>query len=304
LVLGVGTADAKKKHKKPKAVPVTTVSASKSTSVDNQQVTVTATCPAGLLAVGGGFLSPPVLADGAPTDLNIVYESRRSGDAAWQVSAVREDASGAGPDLAVTANVDCRSAKLAGKKPGKKASVAKKKKKKKLTVSEVSGTSTAAGSSGTQATAAATCPPNTQALGGGFSSSPTPNLSGPLSYPFFWADYRNSPTSWTAAFSNVGSVARTVTSYAYCAAGLKIAETSATTALPGSTTTASTAIAVSLPCPRGKALLGGGFNNTPASASSAVAILTASAPAAGAWQVGALNFSMTPGTLGALGYCA
>jgi hypothetical protein len=266
---------------------------------------VTATCPAGLLAVGGGFLSPPVLAGGAPTDLNLVYESRRSGDAAWQVSAVREDTSGAGPDLAVTASVDCRSAKLVAKKPaGKKATVAKKKKRKKLTISEVSGSSTAAGSTGTQATAAATCPPNTQALGGGFSSSPTPNLSGPLSYPFFWADYRNSPTSWTAAFTNVGSVARTVTSYAYCAAGLKIAETSASAALPGSTTTASTATAASLPCPGGKALLGGGFNNTPASASSAVAILTASAPAVGSWQVGALNFTMTPGTLGAFGYCA
>jgi hypothetical protein len=305
LLLGVASADAKKKHKKPKSPPVTVISASKPTSADGQTVTVTATCPSGLLAVGGGFLTPTVFDSGAPTDINIVYESRRSGDAAWQVSAAREDTGGSGPDLAVTANVDCRSAKLAVKKPaGKKASAAKKKKRKKLTITEVSASATAAGSSGSQATAAANCPPNTQALGGGFSSSPAPNLSNPLSYPFFWANYRNSPTSWTAAFSNVGSAARTVTGYAYCATGLKIAELTTTAPLAGSSSTASTATAMTPHCPGGKALLGGGFNNTPATASSAVAILTGSEPVNGSWQVSGFNFSPTSGTIGSSSYCA
>src|SRR6266540_2545290 len=103
LLLGVATADAKKK--KPKSPPVTTVSAAQSTSRDNQQVTATATCPPGLIAVGGGFQSPPVLDAGAPTDLNLVYESRRAGDGAWQVSGVREDTGAAGPDLPLTATV-------------------------------------------------------------------------------------------------------------------------------------------------------------------------------------------------------
>jgi hypothetical protein len=305
LLLGVGTAEAKKKHKKPKSPPVTVVSASKPTSADGGTVTVTATCPSGLLAVGGGFLTPAVFASGAPTDINVVYESRRSGDAAWQVSAAREDTAGSGPDLPVTANVDCRSAKLAAKKPaGKKASAAKKRRRKKLTVTEVSASATSAASSGSVATTSATCPPKMQALGGGFSSSPTPNLSGPLTYPFFWANYRNSPTSWTAAFTNVGPVARTVTGYAYCAAGLKIAELNTTSPLAGSSSTASTATAITPLCPGSKALLGGGFNNTPAAASSAVAILTGSEPVNGSWHVSGFNFSPTPGTIGSSSYCA
>jgi hypothetical protein len=69
LVLSVGTADAKKQHKKPQSPPVTVISASKSTSSDNQQVTVAAACPSGLIAVGGGFLNP-VFDEGSPTDLN------------------------------------------------------------------------------------------------------------------------------------------------------------------------------------------------------------------------------------------
>jgi hypothetical protein len=305
LLLSVGTAEAKKKHKKPKSPPVTVVSATKSTSLDGQTVTVTATCPSGLLAVGGGFLTPAFFDSGSPTDLNIPYESRRSGDAAWQVSAAREDTNGPGPDLTVTANVDCRSAKLAAKKPaGKKATAAKKKRGKKLTITEVSVSATSAASTGAQATIPATCPPKTQALGGGFSSSPTPSLSGLLAYPFFWANYRNTPTSWTAAFANVGSTARTLTTFAYCAAGLKIAETSASAPLAGSSPTASSATATSPLCPGGKALLGGGFNNTPAAVGSAVAILTASGPVSGTWQVGAFNFSTSPGTLGSSSYCA
>ncbi len=123
VLLGAASAEAKKKHKKPKSPPVSTVSATKTTSADNQQLTVTATCPSGLIAVGGGFLSPPVLDAGTPTDLNLVYESRRVGEGAWQVSSVREDEGSTGPDLSLTAIVDCRSTKLTAKKrAGKKAS--------------------------------------------------------------------------------------------------------------------------------------------------------------------------------------
>jgi hypothetical protein len=104
--------------------------------------------------------------------------------------------------------------------------------------------------------------------------------------------------------SNVGNTARTVTSYAYCAAGLKIAETSADAALPPSAGTASSAIALTPPCSKGKALLGGGFNNPPITTASAVAILTGSSSANGSWQVGAWNFSTNAGTLGSRGYCA
>jgi hypothetical protein len=307
VLIGAASAEAKKKHKKPKSPPVTVVSASKSTSTDNQQVTVTATCPPGLLSVGGGFLSPALLVEGAPTDLNVVYESRRAGDTAWQVSAVREDSDANGPALEVTASVDCRTAMLAAKKPAsKRAVVAKKKKKKKKTlrITEVSASGASAPAAGARAEAIASCPPGTQALGGGFSSSPAPDLSAHASFPYFWADHRTSLTGWRAAYSNVGTIARTVTSYADCAAGLNVTETSGGATLPASGTTVGGAPAASPPCPSGTALLGGGFNDTPASMTSALALLTGSSADNGSWRVTALNGATVAGTIGSIGYCA
>jgi hypothetical protein len=306
LLLGVASADAKKKQRKPKSPPVTTVSAARTTSADNQQVTATATCPSGLIAVGGGFTSPPVLDAGTPTDLALVYESRRAGDNAWQVSAVREDEGSPGPDLPLTAIVDCRSTKLASKKPaGKKASTAKKKKKKKLRIIEATGSAVAAPEDAAQASATATCPAKTTALGGGFSSSPTPVATSPGSaFPYFWSNHRANPTSWFAALSNVGTVSRTVTSYAYCAAGLKVAETTAPVSLPASETTVNGATATTPPCPKGKALLGGGFDNTPATESSAIALLTGFSPANGSWKLETLNFRDASGAITSFAYCA
>lgn len=197
LLLGAAAADAKKKKKKPASPPVTVVSATGSTSADNEPVTVTAACPSGLLAVGGGFDSPVLLSGGAPTDVNLVYESRRTGQRSWQVSAVRENSGGPGPSLPTIAYADCRSSKLSSKKPGKKASAAKKKAKKKLRITELSGSATSAATPGSQVTANASCPTGTKALGGGFSSSPAPNLgSGSVSYPIFWASYRTSSSDW------------------------------------------------------------------------------------------------------------
>jgi hypothetical protein len=304
LLLGVASADAKKK--KPKSPPVTAVSAARSTSGDNQQVTAEATCPSGLIAVGGGFQSPPVLDAGAPTDLNLVYESRRAGDNAWQVSGVREDEGSDGPDLPLTAIVDCRSTKLAAKKPaGHKASSSKKKRKKKLRIIEATATAVAAGADEAQAQASATCPGKTKALGGGFSTSPTPVSTSPGSaFPYTWSNHRTSPTTWFAAISNVGTVERTLTSYAYCAAGLKIAEKTASVPLPASGPTVISATAVTPPCPKGKALLGGGFDNTPATQHTSVALLTEFNPANGSWRLGTLNLSLTAGTISSSAYCA
>jgi hypothetical protein len=304
LLLGVASADAKKK--KPKSPPVTAVSAARSTSGDNQQVTAEATCPSGLIAVGGGFQSPPVLDAGAPTDLNLVYESRRAGDNAWQVSGVREDEGSPGPDLPLTAIVDCRSTKLAAKKPaGKEATAAKKKKKKKLRIIEATASAVAAGEDAAQASAPATCPGKTKVLGGGFSSAPTPSSLSPGSaFPYVWSNYRTTPTTWFAALSNVGSVTRTLTTYAYCATGLKVAETTAAVPLPASGQTVASAAATSPPCPKGKALLGGGFNNTPATLNGGLVLLTGSNPANGSWQLGTLNLFNVPGTISTYAYCA
>jgi hypothetical protein len=303
VLLGAASVEAKKKHPQPKSPPVTTVTATKATSADNQQLTVTATCPSGLIAVGGGFLAPPVLS-GGPTDVNLVYESRRAGEDAWQVSAVREDTDTAGPDVPLTAIVDCRSTKLVAKKPaGKKASSAKKR-AKKLRITEASAAAVAPGVDAAQATATATCPGKTRAIGGGFSSSPTPVATEPEAFAYIWSSHRSSPTTWFAAISNVGGTARTVTSYAYCAAGLKVAETNASVPLPASGETVISATAAAPPCPRGKALLGGGFDNTPATESGALALLTGSSPVNGSWQLATLNVNVAPGTISSTAYCA
>jgi hypothetical protein len=302
VLLGAAPADAKK-HK-PKSGSVTTVSATKTTSGDNQQLTVTASCPPGLIAVGGGFLSPAILDAGSPTDINLIYESRRAGDGAWQASSVREDEGSTGPDLPLTVNVDCRSAKLAVKKPAGKASAAKKG-KKNLRIVEASASAVAAPIDEAQASATATCPRKMKALGGGFSSSPTPSAISPNSaFPYTWSNHRTTPATWLAAISNVGKVARTVTSYAYCAAGLKISEKSTGASLPPSGSTVISATVTSPRCPGGKSLLGGGFDNSPATKSSALALPTAFDPVNGGWHLETLNFNQAPGTIRSIGYCA
>jgi hypothetical protein len=200
--------------------------------------------------------------------------------------------------------VDCRSARLsAKKKPAKKASSAKKKKKRKLTIIEASATGSAATNS--EGTATANCPTNTQALGGGFSSSPDPDLSGSSAFPFFEKNYRTAPGAWTSTFYNIGATTRSVTSYAYCASGLKIVDSVGTATLPGSSgSEIGSATAVSPPCPPRRALLGGGFNNPVVASMSAVAILNTSQPVGSTWQETALNDSNSSGTLESHGYCA
>ena len=295
------TASAKKKHKKPASPPVTVVTSAQSATTANQAITVTASCPSGLLAVGGGFRAPPTFDGSSFNGVYFIYESRRASVGSWQVSAVRQDSGGSFP---VTVSVDCRSARLsAKKKPSNKASAAKKKKKRRLTITEVSATGSAA--SNTEGSATATCPPNTQALGGGFSSSPTPSLGGSTAFPFFERSYRTAPGAWTSAFFNIGTPTRTVTSYAYCAARLKITDSVGTATLPGSTSsTIGGATAVSAACPPRRALLGGGFKLPSAAPGSAFAIINTSQPVGGTWQVTALNDSTSPGTIESHGYCA
>jgi hypothetical protein len=304
LLLGVATADAKKKKKKPKSAPVTVVSATKSTSADGELATVAATCPAGKIAVGGGFTSPLLISETTLTDLYIVYESRRLGDNAWQVSAGREHSSGAAPSVPLTAIADCRSTTLTPKK-AKRASTAKKKKKRKLLrVTEVSATGVSAGNI-QQSTASAVCPAGTQAIGGGFSSSPAPMLTGSNSFPVFFANYRSSPTTWFSGFTNSGSINHTATSYAYCAAGLKLKETSAAFTVPASSMAGIQSKTLPTPsCPKGLALLGGGFNSTPPMAGGPLPIWTRFGPAGPTWEVGMYNVSPVTDDLTSLAYCA
>lgn len=280
-----------KQSKKPKSPPVTVVRATGVTSSDGANVTVTASCPAKKIAVGGGFDSQARFTGVTLEDLHIVYESRRSSPRSWTASAVREDSAGAGPDLPLTTSVRCRTARRGGKKS-----------KKKLAITEVPATATAPANAA-QAAATAVCPGKQKALGGGFSSSPQPVLTGLNAFPFFWADQRTSPNSWQAAFTNSGPTPRTVTSYAYCAPGVKLAQVTGTATLPASGPGIATALAASPKCRKGRALLGGGFSNTPVGPGGSIALLTSSQPSSGAWQVGAFNISSFAGSLGAQGIC-
>ena len=303
LLLGVAAADAKKKKKKPKSPPVTVVSATKSTSADGELATVTATCPAGKIAVGGGFTSPLLISGTALTDLHIVYESRRIGDSSWEVSGGREHSSGAAPSVPLTAIADCRSTTLSTKKP-KKASAAKKKKRKVLRITEVSATGAPAATA-QQSTATATCPVGTQAIGGGFSSTPDPKLTGSSSFPVFFADYRSSPTTWFSGFTNSGAINHSVTSYAYCAAGLNPRETTVSFTVPASSMAGIQSKTLPSPsCPKGLALLGGGFNSTAPTSGGPLPIWTRSGPAGPTWEIGMYNLSPVEDSLTSLGYCA
>jgi hypothetical protein len=303
LLLGVATADAKKKKKKPKSPPVTVVSATKSTSADGELATVVATCPAGKIAVGGGFTSPLLISGTTLTDLYIVYESRRIGDNAWQVSGGREHSGGAAPSVPLTAIVDCRTTALSTKKP-KKAAASKKKKRKVLRISEVSATGNSA-LTAQQSVAAATCPAGTQAIGGGFSSAPEPELTGSNHFPVFFASYRSSPTSWFSGFTESGNTARTVTSYAYCASGLKLSETNSSLTVPASSMAGIESRTLASPgCPNGLALLGGGFNSSAPASGGPFPIWTKSGPAGPTWEVSMYNISETPDSLSSFGYCA
>jgi hypothetical protein len=306
LLVIPATAAAKKKHRKPKSPPVTVVSATKSTSADGELVTITPTCPPGQLAVGGGFIAPLLISGTTLTDLHIVYESRRVGDNAWQVSAAREHGGGPAPQLSITASADCRSATLTQKKSKKAVSGKKRKKRRKpLLITEVSATGSAATASGKQSTATASCPAGTLAIGGGYSSAPAPNLTASSSFPVMWQSYRSSPTSWLSTFTNSGATAHTMTSYAYCAAGLNVQEASASASLPASSMAGIQSTTLPSPsCSNGRALLGGGFTSTPPTSMGPLPILSKSAAAGPAWEFGVYNLSGAPDSVSSVGYCA
>ena len=123
--------------------------------------------------------------------------------------------------------------------------------------------------------------------------------------PFIWADYRNGPGSWRAALTTGSSIAHTLTSYAYCAAGLKVVETSSDVALPAIGPVIQFRTASAPPCPAGKTMLGGGFSNPPATVSSGIPFLTNFSSLHGdGWRVTAFNFNVVAGTLDSRGYCA
>jgi hypothetical protein len=293
-LIAAAPAGAAKGKKKKAAAPVVR-SATATTTQTGQLLSVPAACPNGTRATGGGFNVPP---DGTPTDdLQIVYESRRFGPTGWISSAVRVDGDGTNDAVPLTTYVHCRSPKLKNK-PG-----VKKGKRKRLNLLEAASAS-APTAQGIPVTASATCPGKHRAVGGGFSSSPVPDVAGPGGFPVHWQTMRTGAKTWSSSMTNSGSALRTITSFVYCADGVSASQVSGSAPIAGSMgPTIGSATAIAPACPGKRRLLGGGFNNSPAGLSAPVAQPTQSAAVTGQWRSGALNLSATPGTLSALGYC-
>lgn len=299
---------AEAKKKKVKVAPIIVATGSATSTVDDQAIVATATCPKGKIAVGGGFSSERFPPSGALSDLNIIYESRRTSERSWNVLAVREDASSSGPALTVTASVYCRTPKLKPKGSAKAvaAKTKQKKKKKKLVITQASATSPALGAMNSVQTATAACPGNQKVLSGGFSSAPPPELGGSNSIPVIWQSYANAPHSWITSATQGGAVVpHTVTSYAYCARKANTTSVSGTAQLAGAAAgNFPSGSATTGPCPKARRLVGGGFNHPQvALPGGPVFYITESRATASRWTAGAVNALPPPIQLAAVGGC-
>jgi hypothetical protein len=291
-----GAAKGKKKVKPPP--PVVSATAAASTSSDGQIVTPTAVCPPGTVALGGGFSGEVGREAGAPTDLYVVQESRRDSPTSWHIEAAREDkGTQLGNPISITVAVYCQSPKLGKAKKRKKH---RKPKRRHLLISEVSATGPLAGQ-GAQSTATASCPAGLNAISGGYSVSPAPDLTQTYPrFPLVWADHASSAQAWTASERTFGTTAMTLTSYAYCA------NTSPALALAGSGSVSAeqTGSATTPPCARNRPLIGGGFDNAQATPGGTAEVAFESIGSAGGWKTSAFNVvGGAPASLRAIAYC-
>ena len=199
LLLPASSALAKKKHKKPKGLgPVVTATATGNVVGNAGDIsTADAVCPAGLQAVGGGFLTPY----SGSSALEIVA-SYRSSVSTWRASAV--DAIGAG---SVTSYAYCRKATPA--------------------IADISASAPVASGFGHNVLVRAECPPGVAAVSGGFQTTtgPLPAQAvttessvggGPVPGGTPGVGY------WDVTAQNNASGAQTVTAHVYCMAGIRV----------------------------------------------------------------------------------
>lgn len=118
------------------------------------------------------------------------------------------------------------------------------------------------GGAGTTASAVATCPPRTRAVGGGF-AVPILNISPGGSQPVTYESRRIGQRKWRASAAETANPGASVTSFVYCRSGVPRASTKTATAtvppFPGTTTQTS----ISARCPGRTKALSGGFAVTP-----------------------------------------
>lgn len=286
LVLALsGTAIAAKQKAKKKGLGgvVTRTATSPTGTTTGQILTATATCPKGKKAFGGGFSALPA----NDSSLIFVDESRRSGPRSWLAAGTFFAISGGATPLSITASVHCR--RLA-----------------KTPAETATPVPVLANTNNVPFTAIARCQGKKQRLiSGGFDYSPPSNGNVNLALI-----YENQPAgrTWRASIQNSGAgVARTLTSYAYCAKGLakapKIVSGSNALTLPSALDPISASTAA---CPGKTRLSAGGFaspfpTNLPMTARP---LYTENALGGSVWSARAISgFGGGPLTITTLGIC-
>lgn len=282
-----GTAVAAKQKAKKKGLGgvVTRTATSPTGTTTGQVLTATATCPKGTKAFGGGFSALPA----NDSSLIFVDESRRSGPRSWLAAGTFFAIAGGPTPLSVTASVHCR--RLA-----------------KTPVEVATAVPVLANTNNVPFTAIARCQGKKQRLiAGGFDYSPPSNGNVNLALI-----YENQPAgkTWRASVQNSGAgVARTLTSYAYCAKGLKapkIVSGSNALTLPSALDPIS---ASTVACPSKSRLSAGGFaspfpTNLPMTARPLYTESTLATTAGAVWRASAISgFGGGPLTITTLGIC-
>jgi hypothetical protein len=188
-VLTATPAVAKKKGKKKGLGPVVTaVAAGNSTSAAGQTSTATATCPAGTVAMGGGFTTQFTSSGALAVD-----NSFRSSNQSWTASG--ENVSGA---ASITTYAYCRR----NRKP----------------ITDVTAAGVIPSGPFTHGTAAAACPGGTQLISGGYQTTSGPAADA-VTFP--QVNATTTPGIWTVRSVNNSAGTQTLTAHAYCTTGIK-----------------------------------------------------------------------------------
>lgn len=240
--------------------------------------TVTAVCPSGQRATGGGFrVTRGVI---APTIvITHVYESRKIGQRKWRVSAQLQDGGAPDATVRVTSYVYCNSSAPETKE-------------------KVKGINVTAGVNNS-VPLAVKCGSGKRARAGGFSMSPP--VSGGAFRHVVLDSYRVSKSKWRSRFAkNAGAGTARFASYTYCAAG----GTQAKVGHHASTGDNTTATALTGICGSGTSMVAGGFSQTSDSTSRRI-IWQSRRIKTKLWIAsGLLSQSVSaPQTLYARGYC-
>jgi hypothetical protein len=226
--------------------------------------TLTATCPAGDVVVGGGYQTNDAT-------LVSVLQSQPSGDGAWEIQVQNANTNSTAP-AAVTAVC------VAGPLPGYS--------------QQPASTMALPGQQG--ASVAASCPTGTEVVGGGFSNPFA--VAEVSSLPEVNSTIEN--TTWTSVVNNNYDGGSTIAVTAICASTSLSGYSEPVTNAPVTTSTT-----VSQACPSGEVVLGGGFGGAQGTITSDQPTL-GGAVSNNTWSVDVLNPAVEGASVTSVAVCA